>query len=104
MGASIKIKMRDNLNDSVVILADVTLDSSYLTGGELVVPSDFGLTRIDHLLCESPPVGGVVASYVPSTGGIKVWNSTTGAPAVLVETASGVDLSLAVVPVVVFGS
>lgn len=104
MAASIFVKQRNTLSDNVMVLADVTMDSAYLTGGELVTPANFGLSRIDHLICEAPPVGGVVATYVPSTGGIKMWNSSTGAPALLVETASGEDLSLAVVPVVVFGA
>lgn len=103
MAISVAIKRTSHIENNKVVTASITLDSSYPTGGEVVVPSDFGLQGIDHMIVGSPPLGGFLATYDPIAGKIKLWQSTTGAPALLVEVADTTSAATAVVPVLVFG-
>lgn len=104
MAATVAVKRTYAASNGKIVTGTVTMDSSYLTGGELVTPADFGLNGIDHVIVGNPPLGGFVASYAAATGAIKLWYSTTGAPNILVEVTSGVSAATAVVPVVVFGN
>lgn len=103
MTIAVAVKKTVNVNTNKIVLADVTLDNSYPTGGEAVVASDFGLAGINHVICGSPPLGGFVATYDPIAGKIKLWQSTTGAPALLVEVADTTSAATAVVPMTVYG-
>lgn len=86
-----------------VVLADVTMDSSYPTGGELVTPAQFGLSGIYDVIVGSPPLGGFAAAWNRATNAISLWVSTTGAPTVLIELANTQSAATAIVPVCVIG-
>jgi hypothetical protein len=86
-----------------IVVANSTLDSSYPTGGYAVVPSDFGLRGIFAVVAGSPPLGGFVATYDAVAGKVKLFQSTTGAPAALVEVANATNVATSIVPLVVFG-
>lgn len=103
MAATITIVKTHNTNKAKVVLANVTMDSSYLTGGELVTPADFGLSGIYGAIVGNPPLGGVIATFDPITNAIPLWQSTTATPGVLTQVASTQNVATAVVPIVVFG-
>lgn len=103
MTIAVRVQKTSHLENSKVVLAEITMDNSYPTGGEAVVPSDFGLSGIDAMICGLPPVGGFVPSYLASTGKVKLFASTTGTPSALVEFTNTGDASAAVIPVVVWG-
>lgn len=79
-----------------VVVASVTFDSSYPTGGEAVAASDFGLSSIDVIL------------PFPLSNRIAVWDATNSK--VLLYTALGTeaadtsDQSAIVVKVLVIGN
>lgn len=52
------------------VLAKVTFDSSYPTGGEILSPSMVGLEQIDSVLCNSATSGGRTVVPVLASG---VW-------------------------------
>lgn len=87
--------------DHRVTCANVTLDSSYPTGGESVTPAQLGLEAVDYAIVNVKSVGGTVnvanASYDAATSKIKVHDET---PA---EVANTSDLSTLVVQIVAFG-
>jgi hypothetical protein len=64
----------------------ITFDSSYPTGGEAFVPSEFGLTRLDWL-----QVAG-------ATGYVAVWDGSTSDPKVLLYRQTAATGALAEVP------
>lgn len=103
MAIAVVVKKTNNVQNSKIVLADVTLDSSYPSGGESLVPSDFGLLGINHVIVGSPPLGGFLAAYDPIALKLKLFQSTTGTPALLVEVANTTSAATAVVPVCVFG-
>jgi hypothetical protein len=103
MAATFAIGKSSSVENLKVVVATITMDNSYLTGGELVAASDFGLRGIFTVICGAPPQGGWLPAYNPVAGTIKLFQSTTGAPAALVEVASTTDVSTAVIPVIVLG-
>lgn len=64
----------------------VTFDSSYPTGGEAVVVSDLGLTRLDWL------------SVSAGNGYLPVWDGSTTSPKVLMYRQSAATGALTEVP------
>lgn len=105
MAVSVAVKKTIALTQCKIVLADITMDSTYPAGGEIVVPSDFGLDQVHHIVVGSPPLGGVVATWNGvGVSKIKLWESTTGTPALLVEVGvAHADVATAVVPVAVYG-
>lgn len=103
MTIAIAVKKTINLQNSKVVLCDVTMDSSYPTGGEALAPSDFGLLGINHVIVGAPPLGGFLPAYDPTNLKLKLFVSTTGTPSLLIEHANATSASTAVIPCVVFG-
>lgn len=90
------------LGNKRISVYDVTMDSSYPTGGESITASDLGLRRVDFAICTVKAVSGTVnvaqAHYIPSTGKLKVYDETPG------EVANAADLSNVVIQVVAIGN
>lgn len=84
-----------------VTVTDVTLDSSYPTGGEAITAAQLGLNTVLFAICNVKAVGGTVnvanAYYDSANAKIKVYDET---PA---EAANAADLSSLVVRVLAFG-
>jgi hypothetical protein len=78
------------------VLATVTFDSSYATGGEDFTPAAVGLVSFDAVFAtasvNSTPVAEVVR-FDAANNKLLAFNSTTGAPSNLVQVASTTDLS-----------
>lgn len=101
MAASITINHKLTTADGCkIMLADVTFDSSYPTGGETLTAANFSVGAIKAL------TGGMNGGYVPE------WDATNGKllafeagadAAPLDEVANTTDLSAVVFPVIVFG-
>ena len=89
-------------NDHQLVFAEVTLDSSYPTGGEAVVPSDFGLQGIETVFVGSINAAKYHVGYTSAGRLIKVYieDGTSGIEA---EVADTTDLSAITVPVLVVG-
>ncbi len=103
-----KIQGKSNaLGGYKIVLATITFDSSYLTGGELVTPATFGLTAIDAMFFSGDVLAATLALSVPSydrtVGAVRLFGSNGAAPAQLVEIASTTDVSAQIYRVVVFG-
>jgi len=81
-------------------IGSATFDASYLTGGELVTPGDFGLTAIDHIQASAPSIDDEALCSC-------VWVESTGAlmlvDAAGLEEASTTDVSATVVHLTVTG-
>lgn len=83
-----------------VVIADVTFDASYASGGEALAASDLGLGAILFLQIEDSGDGNVV-QYDRAAGTLKVLNSGT-TDAVLNE-AGADDLQTKVVRILAYG-
>jgi hypothetical protein len=87
-------------------VSDVSLDSSYPTGGEVITAADLRLTRVDHAIAQiqttaTTTVNAASAGYVPGNGTttsvLKVFDET---PA---EVTNAQDLAGLVVRVTAWG-
>lgn len=88
----------------------IAMDSSYLTGGEVITAADLGLSQIRSLFLN--PHGGYVFEYVPTqTGGASVdgtikayWTgSTTAAALAQVSSTTNLASSAASIPFIATG-
>lgn len=87
---------------SKLVAAQITFDSSYPTGGEALVASDFGLTEILAVICL--PSGGYVGEFDEANGKLKTfWVDTTVDGAPLAEVADTTDLSAVVMWCIAIG-
>lgn len=98
MALTVSLVKQTVFGDERVVIADITFDSSYATGGEALVPADLGLTTIDHFTAGTGNVSTAfyVTQYVASTNKLITF---TGAA----QTASTTDLSTLTVRVKVIG-
>ena len=71
MSASVALKKKFKFGNGFGVVADVTLDSSYPTGGEALTAQQFGLTTLDFVLCS--PSGGYIAEFDHANSKIKVF-------------------------------
>ena len=67
----------------------VTWDATYPAGGELVTPSNFGLSRLDYLVALD--AAGFIVQYIASTGAIKAFyfDYNAAADGLAIEVAVG---------------
>lgn len=92
----------------VEVLAEVTFDSSYPTGGEAVTANDFKLGTILHMTCEAAPATGITFAFDRANLKIKGFRipaldgeaASEQNPA---EVTAATNLSTSVVPVRVVG-
>lgn len=84
-----------------VTVTDITLDSSYPTGGEAVTAANLGLSTVLFAICNVKAVSGTVnianAYYDQANSKLKIYDETPG------EVANAADLSSNVVRVLAFG-
>lgn len=76
----------------------ITLDNSYPTNGYAVTAATFGFNRLDAVIVSGSTLVGRLATYVNSTGKIKLYVSSTA-----VEVGSGIDVSADKVDVIAIG-
>jgi hypothetical protein len=69
-------------------LGTITFDSSYVTGGEPLTASDFGMANIEFVGVGGLSLAGRGVTYVSATKLLKVYVTSTDT-----EVANGVDLS-----------
>lgn len=117
MGLTIAEKSRTKMGNAWAVTNQVTFDSSYPTGGEALTAADFGLIRIDLMLCETAmgymfqydytnsklkayhPVKAVTGSLVVAAGATGVTSSAangaivTGTPAITASAGAEVTAS-----------
>jgi hypothetical protein len=84
------------------VVADITLDSSYPTGGYLLQPGDVGLSLSIELLA-SHPAGGYAFEYDQPTSKLKVYRIGAALSNPLSEVPAATNLSAVKVRVVAFG-
>ena len=65
------------LGDHRAVIADITFDSSYATGGESLTQTDLGLTRSLVLLQASPATTGHSCPYDYTNAKLMAFNGTT---------------------------
>jgi hypothetical protein len=84
-----------------VTVTDVTMDNSYLSGGEPVTPANLRLGQFDHAICNIKAVAGTVnvaeAFLDTSAQLLHVFDETPG------EVASTNDLTGVVIRVTAYG-
>ncbi len=81
---------------------NVTMDSSYLEGGEPITAAQLGLNRVEYATCTIASTSGAAAnvasaSYDPATSLLHVWDNT---PA---EVAGAGNIATTVVQVIAYG-
>ena len=74
-----------------LIMGKITMDDEYPTNGEAVTAADFGLSRLNHLLCGASETGYVFA-FDDSASKIKAFEAGADGAA-LDEVANATDLS-----------
>ena len=132
MAISVAIKKRYKLSNGFGVVADVTMNDSYPTGGESVTPEQFGLSALAFVLPSSADgyffefdhTNGKLKAYVPvsvvagggtaaadannalikkATGGLQVTGTGTAFQAPADEVADKTDLSALMVRVLALG-
>ena len=98
MAVSVSNKATLNTNTEKTVISEVTFDSSYPTGGEAVVASDFGLHGITHVLVTQSNVATKRGYWEETTGKILVYveDGTTGIEAQAASTSDQSALSVQV--------
>lgn len=88
-----------------VVIADVTFDSSYLTGGESLTPSDLGLTAVDRIDA-GVSTGGYVIVYDHTNSKLMAFqgDNTNAAAAPLIQVPNATNLSAVSVRVDAIGN
>jgi hypothetical protein len=95
---------------SALSRVDVTFDSSYLTGGELIVPSDLGMTQVIAAIPVGPTSGGRLAHFSgtslklfePAAPPVPVIKSVAVAGGATTATVPGINLNSTLISVLVF--
>lgn len=86
-----------SIGDRKEVIATITFDSSYPTGGESLTASDLGLAlQVDYVESGAVARNGtnaVVTVYDYTNSKLMAFQSTTGAPNKLIEVANTSDLS-----------
>ena len=104
---TVSIKKRTGLAPTgKCVIADITLSSSYATGGDTIDPKTLELTSIDAvILSGASPTSGVVLAFAPgATNKLKAYQDVTpAATAPLPEVAAATNLSTHVVRAVIYG-
>ncbi|MEM2960721.1 MAG: hypothetical protein QXQ02_03710 [Halobacteria archaeon] len=79
--------------DRRIVVGEVTMSSSYTTGGEGL--SNLGLNRVDGIVLLGEATGGYDVDYDHSTGTFKAWyyNYPAAAAGAAVEVPAGTNLS-----------
>jgi hypothetical protein len=106
MAASVSIDFGPAVpGDRRYVVATVTFDSSYATGGEAITLASLGLTRLDFIQAVTDD------GYVPAWDGSKTapkiklfWVDTTTDGAPLAEVASTTDVSAVTVQLIAYGA
>lgn len=88
-----QVERKTVFGDRRVVIADLAFSSTYATGGEALAASAFGLSRLDflHVPAITAADGGTsgwVPKYDYTNAKLQQFQSTTGAPAALVEVAN----------------
>lgn len=96
MALTATVRRKDTLGNSFrAIVAELTFDSSYPTGGENLTPAQLGLSRVEVFFPEQG--SGYTIQYDRTNSKLKAFSA--GA-----EVANGTDLSTVVVRALVLGS
>lgn len=84
-------------------VTEITMDSSYPTGGEAVTAAQLGLATVDVALCSTNT--GHIAQYDKANAKIKLYYADYDAVAdgALIEVPAATDVATVVVTVVAFG-
>ena len=98
-----------SLGNLKAVLVDLTFDSSYPTGGEVLTPSLVGLTTIVHVssayALHSTPTTAVGVVWNPATGKLIALYSTANASNVpIAEAGSTDDLSAFTCRCMIYGT
>lgn len=97
MALSFSITDQTVVGDQRRVVATVTFDSSYPTGGEAVTPSNFGLQSIRNVEPAVPVAGSRLVAWDGTNSKLKVFT------AIGTEAADTSDQSTIIAPVVVYG-
>lgn len=106
MALTVTLNKVYSIGDRKEVLATITFDSSYPTGGESLTASDLGLAlELDYVSGGLARNGtnAVSTVYDYTNSKLMAFQSTTGAPNKLIEVANTSDLSSYAVKVRVVG-
>ena len=94
MSLSISLVDRKHLDNGFLVIADITFDSSYATGGESLVPAALGLDKFD--LVQASAVGGYTFAYDKTNKKLMAYSGAT-------QASKATDLSAIVTRVLAVG-
>ena len=89
---------RTVVGDRRFVVANVTFDSSYPTGGEAITPATFGLSSVDTVLCYPHQLATRIASYDHTNSKILLYTALS------TEAANASDQSTITIQVQVIGN
>ena len=103
MAIAVAIKKKTKLYDTMMVVAEVTFDDSYPTGGEPLAPAALGLSKIDILVAS--PNSGYVFEYDHANSKLKAYQGDNDAVAdgPLVQVADKADLKTVKSYIMAFG-
>lgn len=106
MAISVSIVKRTGLTPTGrAVVADVTFDSSYPAGGEAYTAANFGLSKIDLMVCAGAAKAGATTALAcladHTNSKLMLFSSNGAAPNALLETST-VDQSATVVRVIAY--
>ena len=92
MSVAVAIKKKTKLYDTMMVIAEVTFDDSYPTGGEPITAVSYGLSSIDVLL--AAPGGGYVFEFDHANSKLKAYvgDNDNAADGPLVQVADKADI------------
>lgn len=96
---------RSVFGDRRIVATETTFDSSYVTGGEPVLASEFGLTKIEALMATPANVDGYVPSWDRTNSKLVALygDNNNAADGPLIEVPNATDLSAVQVSLLVIG-
>jgi len=103
LAASVAIKNRIKFGNAYAVIADVTFDSSYATGGEEVKPAQLGLRNV--FLVQAGNSGGYAFEYDYTNTKLKAYygDNDSASDGPLVEVPNATNLSAVTARIVAYG-
>jgi hypothetical protein len=98
MAITVSVVRRNNFANQRRVIADITFDSSYVTAGEPLAPSDLGMTSINEavphgLFRTSSGTTAIDTSYDRTNNKLFAYWGNAGSASVIPEVSSTTDLS-----------
>ena len=93
MTLTVSVVKRPAMPASEAVVANITFDSSYPTGGESLTAADLGMLTVEYLEAVQTGAASRRVEYVYATSLLKLYALAEGAPNTYAEVANASDQS-----------